>query len=164
MVKSKQKLFYSNKVPRPSYNQKKRQKRQESESRIIHAKTLRGFSTKYKTKQGCFNCQAGDSCILTYHHLNPKNKKFDIGGEVKKANITKRELIEEIRKCCILCLNCHTLMENKIIHIDFYNHKKDHEMLDDFEFGVSDQFDDLLDEIDFDEIYDIYQEELEAVY
>lgn len=45
---------------------------------------------------------------LQFHHLNPKNKKFGI-NEALKSNIkvSKEEILEEIKKCILLCANCH---------------------------------------------------------
>lgn len=43
---------------------------------------------------------------LVFHHLNPAEKKFNIGSRtiVRKA---KKDVEEEISKCIVLCQNCH---------------------------------------------------------
>jgi len=59
---------------------------------------------------GCAIC-GYDKCndSLTFHHVNPENKKF----EVNKLNIRKENeiFVEEIHKCILLCANCHGEIE-----------------------------------------------------
>lgn len=47
---------------------------------------------------------------LHFHHLDPKTKKFGINEALKlktETKITKEEIIEEIKKCILVCSNCH---------------------------------------------------------
>lgn len=41
---------------------------------------------------------------LTFHHLDPTTKSFDIGGY---KILSWPKLQEELKKCELLCLNCH---------------------------------------------------------
>ena len=43
---------------------------------------------------------------LSFHHINPKEKKFDLS---KNGNLLHewKEVVAEAKKCQILCLNCH---------------------------------------------------------
>jgi hypothetical protein len=52
----------------------------------------------------CIIC--GDTNInhFTYHHINPQDKKFGIGSKIG-GNFTS--IIEESKKCVLLCNNCH---------------------------------------------------------
>ena len=47
-----------------------------------------------------------DKCLAAFdfHHTNPKDKKFELS-----AHLTKQfdELLEEAKKCTLLCSNCH---------------------------------------------------------
>jgi len=45
---------------------------------------------------------------LQFHHLNPKDKKFGITEALRlKVKVSKKELLEEIKKCILICANCH---------------------------------------------------------
>lgn len=47
---------------------------------------------------------------LTFHHINPKTKKFQIDMR-KFANCKIQTLQEEISKCILVCRNCHGEIE-----------------------------------------------------
>ena len=54
-------------------------------------------------KKGCAKCGESRIHVIDFHHIDPSQKKFDIG-----ANQTSYELLaEEIAKCVLLCSNCH---------------------------------------------------------
>lgn len=62
---------------------------------------------------------------LTFHHIDPSEKKFWIGGLSERMNSIYElsEIIKnEINKCELLCSNCHVLCH---FDIDFYNDNKD---------------------------------------
>jgi hypothetical protein len=48
-----------------------------------------------------------DKCptALEFHHLNPEEKSFSIGGNAKFKRW--KQIQEEIKKCDLLCANCH---------------------------------------------------------
>lgn len=43
------------------------------------------------------------SAALEFHHLDPKIKDFTIGQTFRSFD----KLLEEAKKCAILCANCH---------------------------------------------------------
>lgn len=55
---------------------------------------------------GCAIC-GYNKCpaALTFHHVNPNDKKFNI--EIRSFGFNDDVLVEEINKCIILCENCH---------------------------------------------------------
>jgi len=60
----------------------------------------------------CVKCGYNKSIYaLSFHHLDPKNKHFDIS---LNGNIMKNwdKVVEEVKKCVILCLNCHAILHN----------------------------------------------------
>jgi hypothetical protein len=68
---------------------------------------------RYKLMKGCGHCNYKKiPSVLHFHHVNPKNKLFSIGdklGRNKHLSYTRWKIIkEEIKKCIILCANCHT--------------------------------------------------------
>ena len=42
--------------------------------------------------------------MLDFHHIDPKQKEFNIGDFKKKSKIS---ILKEIEKCVPLCSNCH---------------------------------------------------------
>jgi hypothetical protein len=66
------------------------------------------FLNDYKLRNGCSSCgYAEHSCALDAHHVDPKTKKFCIAS-VRKSSFGKlRAIKEELKKCIILCSNCH---------------------------------------------------------
>ena len=63
------------------------------------------FLSNYKLKKGCQVCGYNKcASALVFHHLNPNNKEFRIS---RVNNYTIKNLKKEIKKCIILCANCH---------------------------------------------------------
>jgi len=68
---------------------------------------------RYKVSQGCEYCRFDDDAIaLDFHHLG-HDKLFNIsdnrGGNLKN-------LMNEIRKCTVLCKNCHAIETARGVH------------------------------------------------
>jgi hypothetical protein len=67
---------------------------------------------RFKLKRGCFFCKY-KKCpeALQFHHLDKSTKLFGISDKLSKKNslskIKWKEIKSEIRKCIILCANCH---------------------------------------------------------
>ncbi|MEK7478810.1 MAG: hypothetical protein AAB626_02735 [Patescibacteria group bacterium] len=55
----------------------------------------------------CNNCDwQGNQAALQFHHINPKKKDFIIGNVANKSwDVIKKEL----KKCILLCANCHAI-------------------------------------------------------
>ena len=72
-------------------------------------------------KKECQICGEGDFRVLVFHHINKADKLF---SPSQPAQRSEKAIINEIKKCLVLCLNCH-----KKVH---FNHviDKDH-----WEFG-----------------------------
>lgn len=60
-----------------------------------------------KSKLSCSNC-GYNKCIaaLDFHHLNPGEKEIGISQLIKK-NCSIEKIEEELKKCIVLCANCH---------------------------------------------------------
>jgi hypothetical protein len=63
---------------------------------------------------GCCAVCGYDRCIvnLTFHHVNPKEKSFDMSMRVGKA---LARFQEEAKKCVLVCANCHGEIEAGLI-------------------------------------------------
>jgi hypothetical protein len=59
----------------------------------------------YKSALSCKKCGFSHIAALDFHHEDPTTKEYDVNrlisnGQFKKAG-------EEIKKCIVLCANCH---------------------------------------------------------
>lgn len=63
---------------------------------------------KYKIAKGCRICGYNlHASALDFDHINPVTKSFEIAKRV--PNTTLKTLFNEIKKCQILCANCHRI-------------------------------------------------------
>lgn len=56
----------------------------------------------------CNNCGENDIRVLEFDHLDPLTKKFGIGQSLR-LGYTWSQALDEIKKCQILCANCHKI-------------------------------------------------------
>lgn len=58
--------------------------------------------------QPCADCgNTYPAFVMQFDHRDPKEKKFSIGELGTRKS--KKDLIEEIEKCDVVCANCHAL-------------------------------------------------------
>lgn len=69
---------------------------------------------KYKNNLKCERCGFSHPAALDFHHKDPTTKKFSI-GQLKGVK-NKDIIMEEIKKCEVICSNCH-----RIEHAKHYN-------------------------------------------
>ena len=64
---------------------------------------------RFKEKQGCLDCKNKYPCyVLDFDHRDVFNKKFGIcTSNGIKSNL--KVLIQEVRKCDVVCSNCHRI-------------------------------------------------------
>ena len=80
---------------------------------VVYNKKTKGkrrtFVNRFKTKCGCKKCGYNEHPVaLHLNHINPANKFISVShmiGQHKPWSIIK----EEIRKCEVLCANCHSI-------------------------------------------------------
>lgn len=58
----------------------------------------------FKSERGCQLCPERDYRCLDFHHLDPKDKSATVS---KMYAYSKEAIMREIKKCVILCANCH---------------------------------------------------------
>ena len=71
---------------------------------------IKTYSDSVK-QEGCKVCGEKEICTLDYHHLSDKEEnvaKLLRGGSLKRVK-------EEIKKCVVLCSNCHRKLHANII-------------------------------------------------
>ncbi len=67
---------------------------------------------KYKESKGCSACgYNAEGVAIDFDHIDPKTKKFNISHRLAAA--TLKSLFTEIRKCRLLCANCHRIKTKK---------------------------------------------------
>lgn len=68
---------------------------------------------RFKIKEKCLKIKGGEckrcgyskcSRALTFHHINPATKKFNISGSHSRKWV---DIEAELNKCILLCHNCH---------------------------------------------------------
>jgi hypothetical protein len=82
-----------------------------------HRQITRGVNLKLKqARGGCEalriglrQCDFQEFDLMQWHHLDPSTKVGDVSHFAQRGN--SRMMREEIRKCALLCPNCHAVIE-----------------------------------------------------
>lgn len=84
-----------------------REKYQESHRNFISRKVE--WFRELKMGMKCVRCGFDHPAALEFHHLDKRNgdKKLLISYLIKK--FSRERLLEEIKKCEIICANCHSI-------------------------------------------------------
>lgn len=68
----------------------------------------------------CRHCgQTFEDCCYDFHHLNPKEKDFTIGNAQTNGARSWFKVRDELKKCVLLCANCHRLVHSGLVEIEF---------------------------------------------
>ena len=52
--------------------------------------------------------------IYDYHHIDPSQKEFNVGGYVLKP---MEQVLKEAKKCLLLCANCHRIEHARLSRV-----------------------------------------------
>ena len=85
------------------YKKNKEMLKQKKEKR---RKKMREWIQNLTSTLKCSKCNENRSYCLDFHHINPKQKKFNIKNSIG-GGYGKKRILEEIDKCIVLCANCH---------------------------------------------------------
>lgn len=71
----------------------------------------RDYVSQYKLSKGCEECgfKAVHSCQLDLDHIDPETKTYKGSHKAYDAGWTREKVDAEIKKCRVLCKNCHAL-------------------------------------------------------
>lgn len=70
--------------------------------------------SRIKLEMGCKNCGYDNNPVpLEFHHRNKEEKEFNVSRDFARANVGWDKAKEEMKKCDILCANCHRQEEAK---------------------------------------------------
>lgn len=73
------------------------------------------FVDAIKAENGCKFCPEKTPICLDFHHLNPKEKDKSIAHLIAYKN--KARIEAEIKKCIVVCANCHRKIHANLISI-----------------------------------------------
>lgn len=67
----------------------------------------------------CNRCGYNENIVaLEFHHIDPNEKEFQIGSV---SNKSWESIINEIKKCELLCSNCHRIEHSSLRDEEFLN-------------------------------------------
>ena len=66
---------------------------------------LRKWYSEYKSNLQCKICGETHPACIDFHHKDIFTKKFDISRSLPIGS--KKRILEEMKKCDVLCANCH---------------------------------------------------------
>ena len=68
---------------------------------------------EYKALHSCIQCGEKNPILLVFHHKNMKEKENGI-AVMASSSFSTEKLINEMKKCEILCFNCHVLVHDRM--------------------------------------------------
>lgn len=69
-----------------------------------------------KSRMYCVVCSESADCCLDFHHINPKHKNVEISNMLSRG-FSPNSILRELRKCLIVCSNCHRKIHSNLINI-----------------------------------------------
>lgn len=80
-----------------------------SKTYVLKAKeyknNIKKWFEEFKQTLKCENCNENRWWVLDFHHNDPNIKDGNVSIFIQNGN--KKKAIEEIKKCKVLCANCH---------------------------------------------------------
>jgi len=87
-------------------NRIKKKRKYDEISRIVN---------DYKTNKGCAHCGFKDDPVaLDFHHENRADKIINVSSHWRSSWKQFEKMKAEMKKCIVLCANCHRLEEKRI--------------------------------------------------
>lgn len=68
------------------------------------------FLLDYLSSHPCQDCGISDISVLTFHHIDPKVKKYNVSDMVYHG-YSLETIQRELDRCIVLCWNCHMKRE-----------------------------------------------------
>lgn len=88
----------------------KKNKEKRLEINKKYQQKVRLFVKNYKKERSCVDCGYSgkeNPCVLDFDHLS--DKKYSIS----RMNFSIEKVLEEIKKCELVCANCHRIRTEK---------------------------------------------------
>ncbi len=77
-------------------------------------KWLNAWFANFKSKQSCQICQENRAPALHFHHVQPKEKNYEVYEAVRNGKSVDN-ILDEINKCIVLCCRCHKLYHSGVL-------------------------------------------------
>lgn len=100
--KEHRKTYYRQHYEKYGADYRKRAKTYRDNQRFIFHRQM----LEYLSDKSCVVCSESDVRVLEFDHLEPKDKSFSI-SQAFKLGYKWEDVAIEIKKCRILCANCH---------------------------------------------------------
>ena len=73
---------------------------------------------RFKSTLCCTKCNENHPATLDFHHVDPTTKEHNVNRLVSDGRFKKA--YEEIKKCIVLCANCHRIYhhDEKVLHFN----------------------------------------------
>jgi hypothetical protein len=85
--------------------------------RIINRKNrIREWILEYKSGLVCICCGEKTTACLDFHHLDQSKKEKSLGF-ARNQGWGKERILKEMKKCIVLCSNCHRKLHAGLINI-----------------------------------------------
>jgi hypothetical protein len=72
-----------------------------------HLADKKKWLAEYKATLKCEQCEESHPACLEFHHRDKDQKEITISQAICYAGWGVERVLEEIRKCQVLCANCH---------------------------------------------------------
>jgi hypothetical protein len=69
----------------------------------------------FKSGLSCEECGICHPAVIQFHHKDKNEKKNDVSRMVN-MNSNRADILTEIKKCRVLCANCHLIFHYEIDH------------------------------------------------
>lgn len=97
---------------RECYKGYKRRHYQKNKETVIAKSVTRNAANRklfqeWKASLACSLCHEAEEACLDFHHVDPKEKDFNISA-LATQSMASSTFADELKKCVVLCKNCHT--------------------------------------------------------
>jgi hypothetical protein len=83
-------------------------KQRKQELQKIRRAKIKQWVHDYRVKHGCTDCGQTDFRVLEFDHLPGHDKEFNI-SDAMATGYGKEKILTEIKKCDVVCSNCHRI-------------------------------------------------------
>ena len=97
--------------------QKERDRKKIVRDNYARMQALKDLTISIKKENGCYICKENAECCLSFHHIDPETKEFDISSGIRQR-ISKKRILIEIEKCIVLCENCHRKLHAGLVTLE----------------------------------------------